>query len=407
MQLQSIARPLTVIALGLLAGWLILATTIDRVFAKGAPRVALFWNPHSADANVRLSDGLLQDGSLDVDSSRIARHAETSWRRQPINPGAARLLAVVAAQGGDATRGQALAMYAESMSRRDVPTQMWLIESNVEHGQVAAALLHYDRALKASNEVRGVLFPILTAAADAPDIWRPLAGILATRPQWWRPFVEQFIPRSGSPQALYAIARRTGIDRGPTADAALLQATEKRLVELGAYAAAFDLYDRAHGSPRGTRPRLRNGNFEQPGGWDPFEWNLLDDPDLSAIRQPSPQPKGGSALFLTATNGRGGDLATQLVMLRPGAYAIAATVGSVGGDPVAYPHIVVRCAAGARELLDARFPVSGEGGARWMGSFVVPEGCSPQRILIRATSALEPTSTTPWIDDLAIRPKGH
>ena len=407
LQARSLGRPAVTILVGLLVGWLVVAVTIDRVFARRAPALALRWNPGSADANVRMADTLLQDPDTAAVLPAVADHAARSLRRQPLNPGGARLLAIAAASGGNIARAGALARYAEVMSRRDLPTQLWLIEAAVQRGDIATALVHYDRAMKTSAQGRAVLFPILTQAASDPAIWRPLAGVLARRPQWWRDFTEQLVPRSSSPDALYAIARRTGIERPGTADPALLQAIEKRLVDLGAYSVAADLWNRAHGLPPASPALLRNGGFEQPGGWDPFEWNLQDTPDLAAVRQPGVRPTGGSALFITAANGRGGDVAAQLVILSPGRYVMTATTGDVRGDPLAFPRFVVRCANGPRDLLNAPFPASPEAGRAWRAGFTVPAGCPAQRVGIRGTSSLDPSDAVPWVDSVAIRREGN
>lgn len=405
-QLRSYGRPLVIVLIGLVIGWLVTAVTIDRVFARRAPALALAWNPGSADANVRFSDALIQQSDPNTVLPRIAVYADRSLRRQPINPGAARLLAMAIAARGDARRADGLARYAEAMSRRDLPTQLWLIETAVQRNDVPTALMHYDRAMKTSVQGRTLLFPILSAAASDRDVWRPLADMLARRPQWWRAFVDQFAPASTSPEALYAIARATRIDRPESADPALLQAIEKRLVDLGAYRVAADLFNRAHGLPPGTPATLRNGGFERPGGWDPFEWNLLDAPDLAAVRQPSGRPGKGDSLYLTAVNGRSGDVATQLVILRPGRYRIAAMVGGVRGDPLAFPRLVVRCANGGRVLLDAVFPAAPDGGRAWRNDFTIPAECPAQRVVIRATSALDSSDAVPWVDDIVVRPEG-
>lgn len=390
---------------GMVACWLVLATTIDRVFAARNPRIALFWNPDSADANAKFADTLIQADQTASARVAVQDHARRSLRRQPVNPGAARLLGVVAVLEDKPERALRLARYAEAMSRRDLPTQLWLIELNVERGDIPAVLRHYDRALKTSVRGRTALFPILAAAADDRAIWEPLAEVLARRPQWWRPFVVQFVPRSRSPDALYTFARRLGITHPPGLDTDLLQSIEKRLVDLGAYAQAADLYNRAHGMVPSAGAPLRNGGFEKPGGWDPFDWNLIDEPDLAAVRQPSPAGRGGNALLLTASNGRGGDVAVQLVMLAPGAYDVLATVGSVAGDPLAFPRLVVRCVDG-RQVLDAPFPPAPESGRGWRAAFVVPPGCPAQRVVLRASSSLEPSAAMPWVDNIAIQPKG-
>jgi len=386
----------------LLVGWMVVAVTVDRIFARPAPALALFWNPRSADANARQADLLIQDGQVETVKSQVRDRAVRSLHRQPVNPAAARLLGIVAMQDGRTAQAERLIRYAEAMSRRDVPTQLWLIEVNVQRGDVTQALLHYDRALRSNVRSRGILFPVLAAAADEAAVRGPLASFLAHRPQWWRAFLESYVPKARSAESLFAFSHALRMDRPPAFDPWMLQAIEKRLVEVGAYDRSAALYNGAHGLAAGDRTSLRNGAFEQPGSWDPFDWNLVDEENLSAIRQPSPARGGGNALFLLASNGRGGDVAAQLTRLRPGRYLLTATVGGVAGDPLAFPQLIVRCARDEREVLRQPFPPAAETGRAWRLDLSVPAGCDAQRVVLRATSTLDASTTAPWIDNMAI-----
>lgn len=216
----------------------------------------------------------------------------------------------------------------------------------------------------------------------------------------------QYIPVSTSPNALYTFAKALKLDRAPPPDPTMLQAIEKRLVDLYAYQQSAALYNRAHGLPADDRTPIRNGGFEQPGNWDPFDWNLIDDENLAGLRQPDPVTKGGTALFPFAANGRGGDVAVQLTLLTPGDYEIKARVGGTRGDPLAFPQLVIRCARDGRELLHAPFPPSPDTGRSWRVGFTIPSSCTAQRIVVRASSGIDGQTTAPWIDDISIRTSG-
>ena len=141
----SYGRAALVLLGGLLLGWLVLAVTIDRVLAGTAPATALVWNPASADANTRIGDQSLQDGQTSSDlaavSPTLSDHALRALRRQPVDAEAARQLGVAAAATGQDVRGRRLFAYAEAMSRRDLQTQLVLIETSVAHktARVSAA----------------------------------------------------------------------------------------------------------------------------------------------------------------------------------------------------------------------------------------------------------------------------
>jgi hypothetical protein len=313
---------------------------------------------------------------------------------------AARLLGLSKAANGHDDQAKRLLAYAEAMSRRDFPTQLWLIENNVSRGDVVGSLIHYDFALRTYPEAYPLMLPVMAEAANNAAVWRPLLPLLIVRPVWWRAFLQQYIPQATSPAALYSMASRMGLAAGETADADMLGSIEQRLVTLGAYRAAADLYNRAH--PDAHDALVRNGSFEQPGGSDPFDWRLTDDPDLSAERQPNPRQGDGTALFISATNGRGGDVAEQLLELKPGTYRLQATVGEVTGDKLAFPQLIVRCAGSGRDLFHRPFPVAPGQGLSWRVTIVVPANCAAQQLILHASSSFDPQKTTPWIDAITL-----
>jgi len=405
LRIRPIARVSAILFVGVMLAVFVLGVTLDRITARPKPQIALAWNPGSADANARAGRLLLEHMTAGM-KEQIRSYGMRSLTRQPVNAAAPTLLAIVASLDGKNQQAERLVRYAETMSRRDVPTEMWLIEHNVQRGDIPNALVHYDRALRTNDQTREILFPILNQAVSDPEIARPMAMFLARRPVWGRPFMTQYIPVSTSPNALYTFARGLKLDRAPTPDPTMLQAIEKRLVDLYAYQQSAALYNRAHGLPADDRTPIRNGGFEQPGNWDPFDWNLIDDENLAGLRQPNPTAKGGTALFPFAANGRGGDVAVQLTLLPPGNYAITARVGGTRGDPLAFPQLVVRCARDGREVLHAAFPPSPDTGQSWRVGFTIPSNCTAQRIVVRAASGIDGQVTAPWIDDISIRPLG-
>lgn len=405
LKVRSIARLTMVIVGGLALTILVLAVTMDRIYARSAPSVALKWNPGSADANARAGELLLEHMKDDL-QDELDDYGRRSLARQPVNATAATLLGIGEGLKGHDQRARRLVQYAETMSRREVPTELWLIEDNVQRNDIKGALVHYDHALRTSDRTRDALFPVLNQAVADPAIAAPTAVLLARHPVWGRPFMTQYIAVSTSPDTLYTFARALQLDQSPPVDPTMLQAIEKRLVDLFAYSQSAALYNQAHGLAANNRAPLRNGGFEQPGGWDPFDWNLIDEENLAGLRQPSPVPNGGTALFPFAANGRGGDVAVQLTLLPPGRYTIAARIGGTSGDPLAFPQLVVRCARDGREFLHSPFPSAPEAGRPWHVAFTVPVDCGAQRIVVRAASAFDMPNASPWIDNVVIRASG-
>lgn len=395
-------RALIVTLLCIILFWITAAVTLDRVFARRNPDIALFARQASADAQVRRAEALL-DEQLTVSGDRAQTFAIGALMREPVNAAAARTLGLVASARGRDVQAKAAMGYANMLSRRDLLTHLWFIETSVAKADIQGALVHYNQALTTSNRAGDILLPILAAAASDQSIAVPLARRLAQRPRWGRLFMRQFIPVASSADALYRLAGSVGLADRPSLDSGLLQDAERRLVTIGGYRQAGQLYARAHASADPSRQTLRNGDFEAPGGGAPFDWNLRDEPDLAAMRMPGAQPQHGSALFITANNGRGGDVASQMMLLAPGRYLLTALIGGIEGDPLSYPQVIVRCERTNAEFLHTRLPKAPDAGLRWQAEFDVPAACPAQWLVIQAASPLDSQQNQPWIDVVSVQ----
>ena len=102
------------------------------------------------------------------------------------------------------------------------------------------------------------------------------------------------------------------------------------------------------------------------------------------------------ALFLFSEGQRAGDVARQLLRLRPGRYLFRARSGSLPQSARAQPSVRLECAGGSG------FCSPGPSGSWASGlAFTVPAGCATQWLVI-AGGAIEADQPMPWIDDIAI-----
>lgn len=346
---------------------------------------------------------LAQPGASAAQLARAEELARGALRLSPVSVPAVRALADAAALRGDLPRADRLFAYSERLSRRDLLTQMWLIEERVRHGDVGGALVHYDRALKTSLRARAVLFPVLVGAAADPVIARGLGLYLSRGAAWGPDFLAVMAEApAGSPDALGRLLLAARLRPDVAAQRGPLGAGVARLVATGRYGAAYAAYARAVKAPRVAAP-VRDGGFEADPLLPPFDWSLAAEGDLSASREPA--VGGGTELVLRAANGRGGELARQLTLLRPGRYRLALTASRAGRDPVARAAVTIACAAGGGELV--RVPLSSAARMRLGGVFAVPAGCPAQWVVIAAPAGLsegEGAGDPPTADDLSIVP---
>jgi hypothetical protein len=173
-----------------------------------------------------------------------------------------------------------------------------------------------------------------------------------------------------------------------------------RLLNEGRFDQAFATYRRFTGRDGNA---LSDGDFTSQPRFVPIDWQLAENGGLNAAIARVPGADG-SALVIQSSEGRGGEVARQIMGLRPGRYTLEATVGEVAGTQSERPVILVRCAVNPALELDRLVLPEATGQARHVQeSFSVPAGCDAQWIVIEMPPAFEKGDREPWIDAIRIR----
>lgn len=390
---------MVLVAVATLAGTAFAALfTTAMVSARADPQSALArWPVDTAKAAT--ATVLLATTPSRAQVDRAAALGEAVLARTPVNAEAARNVAMSRLLRGDLAQARRIIALGEALSRRDVPTQTWLIEDRAQAGDINGALAHYDRALRTSRDSRAILLPVLAQAANDPAIARPLAARLTSRPEWWSDFLGRFTEVATSPVAIRLVADGLKLDLASDIDHGRVAQILARLVALGAFAEAKAYHGRATGLGAAA---VVDPGFERDHGLAPFDWQLVDEADRSATRDPRDGARG-TALSVSGTEGR--EVARQLLVLRPGRYRLQATSGSVAAETLAPPAVSLACAAAGTTpaIASANFP-SGQAPRRWGMTITVPAGCRAQWLSISSASNVGYSSENPWIDDIAIVP---
>lgn len=387
-----------VVAAGVL-GWVALGVTAGAINGAARPAQAAWW-PLDANAHANRAARVLESGTRASPAALAAATADARFalQREPVNAVAARTLGLLTARQGNEAQANRLMRYSEMLSRRDLWTQLWMIETNVQRNNVGEALRHYDRALRTTESARELLFPILIEAAASPGVTPQLGRLLATRPAWWQDFVTRLVTEGRSSTAIEAIALAIRLDPAVAGERSLLGAAVNRLAQLGDYQRALNLYRRAGGAGNAL---VRNGDFEAENRFAPLDWVLGDSIGAGGMMQPG-LPGGGRALLMVVEAGAsGGTIARQLLVLPAGAYRFSALAGRVSGED--RPRITLTCVRTNAALFDLRLPASGPAGQAVSQDFTVGGADCPAQWLIIA--AAQPTGDEgPWIDRISIVP---
>lgn len=336
-----------------------------------APEMALGLAPYDARVQAIAAEALQTPEASREDQLRAKRLATNALRRQLLNPSALATLAMEALARGDLRRSRAIANYSQRISRRDLRTQIFLIEDAVAANDISGALRHYNIALSTVRTAPGILFPILRGAVDDPAIREPLARLIIERPEWANNFIEDIAENGANPvtaAALFARLHQLRYPIPPSADATLSAA----LVAQGNIDAAWRYY--AATRTNAHRDRNRNPRFEEsPALPGPFDWKGTSDDGLSILSEPG-------AVEYQVSGGRSGPLLSQMQVLPPGQYRFQTQVASVQGADKERPYWTVTCTDGP-ELMRSTLP---KGDGAMDTSFAVPAGCASQQLTLTA-----------------------
>ena len=321
--------------------------------------------------------------------------AEAALLRDPTNVDAIWVLAYVRGVQNRVNEARALIRYSDQLSRRDLPTRLWLIEERVQANDVNGALRNFDIALRTSSQAPTVLMPVLVSAAQDDNIARSLLVLLRTNPAWRQAFFERLVQGSRShSRAVYLMQGQ--LNASNVGDRFIARAAFTRFLRENDPAQAYALYDVIAGvSPALRAAPVRDGGFDRNGDLPPFDWMLTADENLAGMRQARPDVANNAALYVYSQGGRTGEIARQLLRLTPGRYQFSARTGNLPRGAEGQPSVRLECVSGA-QLFGGIFRDMGGGQA-----FTVPGNC-PFQWLVIGGGGVEGDQPLPWIDDIAI-----
>lgn len=270
----------------------------------------------------------------------IEATSRASLRAQAVNSVALRVLAMRAALLERPQQASAFLSLSERASRRDVLTQLMLIEQAVQANDIPVALSHYDKALRVNGQTYSLLFPVLGAAIERPPIRQ------ATIPyvRHWAPWMSDFIdatlssgPAGARNAAMLLISANVGDvlrSKGPP----LIQA----LIAGGEFAMAQQVFQ----AMPGANPQILQITDFRAATVDPayglISWTAINNGSSGAVFDGS----SGSAtrtVRLFAGPGERTLVLRRLIALPPGQYAHMETRAAASGDATSKAIWEMKC----------------------------------------------------------------
>jgi tetratricopeptide (TPR) repeat protein len=289
----------------------------DAALDDGRVGEALRWRPQNPEALARAAAQARNAG----DGAAAAALARQLLAHSPADGRGYRLLAQIAADGGDVERARALFAIAARRAPRDLETRAWLVEDAISRQDAEAALHHIDSVLLFAPGAGERLYPLLGGLSADPGFAAALARRLAEHPPWrGRLLASLQHARRDDPAALdrilAAMHARGGLDE------AEFQAWIEGLMEQGRWGEAHARWasrEMERGRPVAL---LYNGDLTQEPSGSGFDWRISKIPGMLPTVE---RGASGGVLRLDFLGRRlaAGPLVQHALLLPPGRYALA------------------------------------------------------------------------------------
>lgn len=335
-------------------------------------------------ANGRLLAGRARQRLQEAPESTDAQHdalslAKVALLREPTAVSAVATLGLLAELGGDLPAARRRFGYAERLSRRDLPTELWLIEDAVRREDISGALQHYDVALRTQAGSSDILFPVLAKASVDSSVASALGRKLMSRPPWGDMFLVFLANGTADPVAtmrFYVDLSRRHLVIPQTARSALVS----RLIDSRKVHDAWAYYVTFHpgADPRRSRDPRFTASIETPTA---FDWTTSNDPGVTANIQ---RGAGSGVAAFSAAPTVGGILMQQTQLLPPGRYRIEGVSEGIDQQPDERPYWLLQCSSDGRELGRVEMPNSNEKAGRFAGELNVGADCPVQALMLVA-----------------------
>ncbi|MGE5720863.1 MAG: hypothetical protein ACM3YM_00250 [Sphingomonadales bacterium] len=356
---------------------------IANRLARSRPALASQFAPHNARIAMDAARKAVEAGAS-ATAPEVRKLVDAALLRDATLTSAIEMRALRAEADGDMRKEAALFALSSAISRRSLPTRLWLMQHHVDRGDVAGALDESDIALRTSSAAPEVLFPVLARAASDPALAGPIAHVLDRPTEWRAMFLHYAITEAGAASAMADVVLHMH-DRAMIAAGRIDQMLIGRLVAEGKFASARAVHDAFHPAAK-TASLVRDPDFSDPAQLFPFGWNLVETGRAGVTRS---QSEGRSVLSYQAVTLGGGEVASQLLMLPEGGYRFLAKAADAANDHESAPYWTITCAEeGGAQI--ALFDQPTRRGALAAADFSVPPGCAAQWLAL----SLRPSELT-------------
>jgi hypothetical protein len=298
------------------------------------------------------------------------------------------------AKGGQA-KGDALLTEARRRDPRFRVARLLLLNQYLIEGRTAEATAEMAALNHLISGAGDILYPWLAKMAADPTTSEALIPMLRREPQLQEGVLEQLVDTGASPDLIVRIASGGSAlhDSSKPWQGKMLS----RLVTAGDLDRALRLWRLMSGiADDGGAKGVYDGRFAGLAGPPPFNWELANGPIGAADRVRN------TGLQVDFYGRQDGELASQLLMLRPGRYQLRFDAQGDAKGQASRLSWTISCQGSGAALL--QLPVTGVTASSrlFAAPFTVPVGCPAQSLKLHGSSGDVASEQNLIVSDLSV-----
>lgn len=371
---------------------------VQSYLREADPKAAYSADPSDGLAAVNAFAAELTTNPQFIISSRDAEAAKASLVSRPLNASLLSFYGLRAASIGQSGLASALMASADTASRRDAFSQLWMIEQKSGAADVKGAVGHYNALLSVHPAMQATLLPVLVSAVAYPEVRDAIRPYLKLESRWSGPFLDIASQRLEVDQyrdLVEPIASRLRGDGYTVSNARIIY----RLHQSGLADDAWKLFPLVAPNVdlaafRTFAPNVANLDPK----WLPLSWTLGQSDDIST------SVDGDGTIDVTVAPTARGMIASRDVVVVPSStYLLGHRSMYKLGSPRASLRWSIYCSAqNGPQLIVDRFVPAAANSKLVQLSVEVPENCNLVRVELSALGSEGQLSSMVKITDLTL-----
>ncbi len=380
--------------------WVVKTSAVDASVRR-APALAAAFAPGHPQAQLALASAQLDIGTGEVpDEAR--RAALAALARAPLSEDPFLISGLAAIEAGRVQQGEALLEEARRRNPRLRAARLFLLDRYLRTNRIDEAGQEIVALRRLVPGVAEALAPQLAQMVRDERTGASLIRLLGRDTGLQQAVLSNLAQNGADPDLILRIANAAPPSAPTAAGLPWQRQLLGLLIERGELGRALRLWRSFAGLPAGPDEKgVHDGRFQHLPGADPFNWALYS--GSAAVSERSRAPALDVQYFGRETV----DLASQMMVLRPGRYRLRFRVeGSAKGDDSRLAWRVFCRGNNASPILDVPLREVGAAPREMGGEFTVPASCNGQWLRLQGIAGEFPSTQTASISDVAVVPAG-